>query len=62
MRTEKRERKTIIIKPSILRRGKRLAIKTGRKLHFLIEECLDKRFRAIERHLERQEAAIGPEK
>ena len=62
MRAEKRKRHTIVIKPSIVKRGKRLASRTGRKFYFLVEECLAQQFALIETHLEKREAALGPGK
>ena len=62
MRTEKRQYKTIVIRPSVLRRGKRLAIKMGSKFHFLLEECLERQFNLIETRLRKRERALGLEK
>ncbi len=52
----------MVIKPSLVRRGKKLASRTGRKFYFLVEECLAQQFALIETHLEKREAALGPGK
>ncbi len=52
----------MVIKPSVVKRGKRLASRTGRKFYFLVEECLAQQFALIETHLEKREAALGPGK